>query len=178
METMETMETTESEKEPCRYKSKRSRSLVCLSEASTPYGFCKKHSRTIQGKKAKEDYERQMEEEYKREMEELNKELQSIEMGDYKAVKKIIFQNKWGNFEEPDTGIVFIPHTKTACGVQRSDGKVMALGKKEKEICEEYGWEYVVSRDLESCKCECPDCEGSCEGDCSECNEEGCCRKS
>ena len=58
------------------------------------------------------------------------------------VVKKKISRNKWGRFEEPDTGIVFDPNTKAAFGVQdHKTGKLLALSKKHIELCEKYHWQ-------------------------------------
>lgn len=46
-----------SEPSKCIYKPVRGNQKECTSNASTPFGFCKKHSRTVQAKKAREKWE-------------------------------------------------------------------------------------------------------------------------
>lgn len=61
------------------------------------------------------------------------------------VIKKKITPNKWGRFEEPDTRIVFDPKTKAAYGVQdHSTGKVVALSKKDIDVCKKYQWKYHI----------------------------------
>lgn len=41
----------------CNYVAGKGNKEKCAENSETPYGFCKKHSRTVQAKKAKEEYE-------------------------------------------------------------------------------------------------------------------------
>jgi hypothetical protein len=68
------------------------------------------------------------------------------------VVKKSIRRNKWGNFEDPDTHIVFNARTKAAYGVQdHKSGKITALTPKHIITCEKYHWKYhVIEEDDES----------------------------
>lgn len=68
------------------------------------------------------------------------------------VVKKSIRRNKWGNFEDPDTHIVFNARTKAAYGVQdHKSGKITTLTQKHIGVCEKYHWKYhVIEEDDES----------------------------
>lgn len=46
-----------SEKTKCMYKAVRKPNTACETPATTDWGFCSKHSRTVQAKKAKDEYE-------------------------------------------------------------------------------------------------------------------------
>lgn len=60
-------------------------------------------------------------------------------------VKRVITANKWGRFEDRETGIVFDPDSKSAYGIQnRKNGRVDPLTKREIEICNRYKWKYTV----------------------------------
>lgn len=43
--------------EICKYVAGKGGKEKCVDHSATPYGFCKKHSRTVQAKKAREEYE-------------------------------------------------------------------------------------------------------------------------
>ena len=43
--------------EICKYVAGKGGKEKCVDNSGTPYGFCKKHSRTVQAKKAREEYE-------------------------------------------------------------------------------------------------------------------------
>ena len=57
--------------------------------------------------------------------------------------KKVIKPNAWGRFEDTDTHIIFDPVTKSAYGIQESNGMVSALTPKHIDICERNGWNYT-----------------------------------
>jgi len=77
--------------------------------------------------------------------------LSSSELKRPTVVKKSIRRNKWGNFEDPDTHIVFNARTKAAYGVQdHKSGKITALTAKHISICEKYHWKYHVIEEDES----------------------------
>jgi hypothetical protein len=60
-------------------------------------------------------------------------------------IKKKITPNKWGRFEEPDTGIVFDPSTKSAFAVQdHKTGKLLPLTQEQIAICKKYQWKYQI----------------------------------
>jgi hypothetical protein len=62
-----------------------------------------------------------------------------------KVTKKTIKPNQWGRFEDPDTGIVFDPKSRTAFGVQNhKTGKVESLSEKHIAICKKYKWKYFL----------------------------------
>jgi len=59
--------------------------------------------------------------------------------------KKRITPNKWGKFEDPDTGIVFDPKTHQAYGVQdRITGRILSLTQVHIRLCNRYGWKYMT----------------------------------
>ena len=59
------------------------------------------------------------------------------------VVKREIYVNSYGNFEDPQTHIVFNPKTKQACAVQGKNGKLYPLSDKEIVICQCRGWAYT-----------------------------------
>lgn len=62
-------------------------------------------------------------------------------------IKKKIGPNKWGRFEDPDTGIVFDPKTKAAYCVQdRKTGKIYPLRDEHIKICKRNGWNIVMKK--------------------------------
>lgn len=62
-----------------------------------------------------------------------------------KIIRREIKQNKWGRYEDLETGIIFDPKSRAAYGVQdRKTGKVLALTSKDVKICEKYRWKYHV----------------------------------
>ena len=69
-----------------------------------------------------------------------------------KKRKKRIPKNYWGNYEDPDTHIVFHPATSKAFGVQKANGKVVPLSPEHVLICKRYGWKYeeIIDSDEES----------------------------
>lgn len=137
----------------CKYLPSRGDKTPCIEEANTPYGFCKKHSRTIQAKKAKEEYEAKYEEPEADVPRELTPPLPttrpppmlSSTKKDPQKKKRIIKKNKWGRFMDPDTNIVFDPSTKEAYGVQMADGMLRSLGNEEIALCIKRGWNYYVT---------------------------------
>lgn len=71
------------------------------------------------------------------------------------VIKKKISPNKWGRFEDPDTGIIFDPKTKKAFGVQdHKTGKILPLSQKHILICKKYKWGYYyIPKDtVEKCE--------------------------
>lgn len=50
-------ESTQVSLEICKYVAGKGGKEKCADRSETPYGFCKKHSRTVQAKKAREEYE-------------------------------------------------------------------------------------------------------------------------
>jgi len=107
----------------------------CTDEASNPYGFCKRHSQTVQAKKAKEEME-------------LSK-TPAPQEGTHRSTirKKTIRQNNWGRYEDPDTHVVFDPMTKCAYGVQESTGAISPLKDEHIEVCKQNGWDYNLPHD-------------------------------
>jgi hypothetical protein len=58
-------------------------------------------------------------------------------------VKKFkVHKNRFGNYENPETHIVFDHETKMAKGKQASNGKIVELGKDEIAFCKSHGWSY------------------------------------
>lgn len=57
---------------------------------------------------------------------------------------KKIFRNKWGNFEEPSTAIVFRAKDSVAIGVQDDDGEIGPLSKRDIQTCKKNGWRYEI----------------------------------
>ena len=61
--------------------------------------------------------------------------------------KRKIARNKWGRYEDPESGIVFDPIAKIAIGYQdHENGKIYKLTKKHITICKQKGWKYTAKQ--------------------------------
>lgn len=118
----------------CIYRPTRGKYTKCENDVNTDYGYCSKHSSTLQAKKAKDKYEDLTKFEEKSEEEE---ELEE-------PVKITAVRNKWGNYEHKETGIVFDPSTRYAYGIQKKNGDVHSLKPDDVRLCIEYGWKYKL----------------------------------
>lgn len=67
-----------------------------------------------------------------------------------KIIKKQIGRNKYGNFEDPETHIIFERKTHVAFAVQLPKGGVRDLDEKEKEICRRKGWKLPPEEEEDS----------------------------
>lgn len=141
----------------CSFKPTRGSQPECTRDATSIYGnigYCSEHSRSVQGRRAREAFDKTVAE---------SKPAVVIAVEEPKvpvapttpvavtktsvlahptSVVKKIKRNQWGNYEDTDTHIVFNPRTKAGYGVQDRSGKVVALGPKQIELCEKYGWKY------------------------------------
>ena len=62
----------------------------------------------------------------------------------YIIVKKDIYKNEFGHFEDPETNIVFDPARKCAYArIERPSGRLYKLTRKDCKICEQRKWRYV-----------------------------------
>lgn len=61
-----------------------------------------------------------------------------------------IKKNSFGNFEHPETHIVFDKITKKAIGKQGKDGKIESLTMADIELCTKYKFQYTVPENLAS----------------------------
>ena len=205
----------------CQFQPTRKTIPPCVEEAVTPYGFCKKHSKTQQALKAREKYEEELskrsnsvveqppksvlkktleepaprgrpkkeeepkkrsrrdeeeepatprrgksskdeespprkahKEEPKRTLAKRNpaptkkpskKNSDSESDEDDGGAKTTVRKNKYGNYEDSKTHIVFDPSTKAAYGKQVGS-KVEPLTKRDIELCENNGWSHVVPK--------------------------------
>lgn len=98
----------------CKFVSTQTKK-VCNDPVEVSWGFCKRHSETLQGQRSKE----------KSEMDKLT-----------------IRKNKWGLFEDKSSHLLFNPRTKVVYGYQERDGTVRDLDEDDIELCERRGWEY------------------------------------
>jgi len=142
--------------ERCKFMPLRGAKVPCTENSTTPYGFCKKHSRTVQSKRAKEEWEmvhveKQKEPEPVEEPEPAEEKIppQLPNIVEKKSVKQIktktIRKNYWGRYEDPVTGICFDKDTREAYGVQdRVTGRIKPLSKEHISICNKKGWKYYV----------------------------------
>lgn len=154
----------------CKFKPARGK--PCDQEATTKYGYCKKHSTTLQARREREAMEFESEvstptqppsepsvPEPSREPEQVVESRpeklltpRDVEEYDHEYVKpppprrrrkKIIKPNRWHRYEDPETRIVFDPSTKKAYGVQDYDtGRVLSLTARHINLCKKYGWQY------------------------------------
>jgi hypothetical protein len=149
----------------CKFKPLRGKNAKpCTKLATQPWGFCSTHNRTNQAKAAKKEYEEEKQRKEAERIKELEKELDELnelddeedteeyeyaENGDYSDVgsgdEKILklVPNRWGRFEDANTGIVFNQETKVAIGMQDADGKVYDLDESAIEECIKNGWAYM-----------------------------------
>jgi DNA-directed RNA polymerase subunit delta len=128
----------------CHFKPIRNAQKPCDSVKVNEWGFCSRHVRTNQAKAAKEQYDEFIEQQRKLQLQELDEELQNISSGDEEEERLTIRPNRWGRFEEPNTGIVFDPDTSLAKGVQGADGKLLDLDEEAIKQCIEHGWDYLI----------------------------------
>lgn len=135
------------EETSCKFIPTRRNQKTCKSKVTTPYGYCTRHSKSVQAKKAKLKYEAEQSKESEEPeptpprtpspvVEEPEPKTKTVRR------KRRIGPNKWGRFEDPKTHIVFDPHTKVAYGLQSPTGKILQLTEKEIKICERNGWSY------------------------------------
>lgn len=155
----------------CKYVRERPKnSPKCTENVETEWGYCKKHSRTVQGKKDKEKWEVAEKEKSKPlpPVENKDEKSKKSKMRDEKSSKKpvvtlkVIKKNEWGRYEDKDTNIVFDPLSKCAYAVQCEDGGIKKLDSEHIEICKRNKWDY---RDCESSDEETEDEESEVEED-------------
>ncbi len=120
----------------------------CENDAETPYGFCKKHVRTIQARNTKEKYENSLQKPPEQKTVPVNH--RGKPTPPIMQRKIVIKKNEWGRFEDPATHILFEKNTKYACGVQEPDGRVKALSPSHIAICIENGWNYFDPAEVSS----------------------------
>ena len=91
--------------------------------------FCKRHADTVQAQTYSE------------------KEVGNSRGGKTNNYKKVqIVQNRFGNFEDKETGIVFNKKTRKAEGYQnREDGKVYPLSAHHIVLCKKNYWDYEMA---------------------------------
>jgi hypothetical protein len=69
-------------------------------------------------------------------------------------VKKVpviaIRKNQYGNFEHPETHLVFDNKLKKAIGIQGDDGSIITLTKHDIDICNKFKFSYVLPSNLDS----------------------------
>ncbi|AMQ10774.1 hypothetical protein [Brazilian marseillevirus] len=123
----------------CRFKAQRGNAEVCGQQSVVPYGFCSKHKATVQGKQAKDVFEKQQ-----KEVQEKKVESQKVEVKEEKKQTVVsIRKNSFGNWQHTETGIIFRNIDKKAYGTQAADGKISPLTQKEVEYCKQRKWSYV-----------------------------------
>jgi hypothetical protein len=127
----------------CEFRPTRANQKSCNEEAATKWGFCTKHSRTIQAKEAKKRYDEMILEEQEKELKELDAEL-TKELEDIEEERVVVTPNAWGRFEDKESGILFDQETKNAYGLQGGDGLVYSLDEDAIKTCIENGWTYVL----------------------------------
>lgn len=122
----------------CRFVLKKTQE-PCSNKEILPFGFCKKHSNTLQGKQAKEEWLNQQEKEKQQE------NVKQKKGNNDESRKIIIRKNSYGRFEEPKSHIVFDPTSQKAYGVQGKGGELLPLTEKHIKICERYGWKVLTA---------------------------------
>ena len=132
----------------CNYVPLKGTNKTC-EEAPLPYGYCKRHSKTVQAVAAKERYEAETASANSKKKYVKNEDRipeKSVGKVPAKTVKRIA-KNEQGRYEDSDTNIVFDPIDKTAYGYQRPDGGVSSLTKKHINICIANRWKYINPMD-------------------------------
>nr|WQM87157.1 hypothetical protein [Marseillevirus cajuinensis] len=123
----------------CRFKATRGNGEICGQQSVVPYGFCTKHKSSVQGKQAKEIFEKQQEEKAKQ-----AEKPPAPPSQEKKQVTTIsIRKNSFGNWQHKETGIIFRNHDKKASGIQDEKGEITPLTKEAIKYCEKRGWNYV-----------------------------------
>ena len=61
-----------------------------------------------------------------------------------------IKKNKFGNFENPETGFIFDRASREVIGKQGADGKVLPLEESDIETCNKFKFKYVLPDNLNS----------------------------
>lgn len=88
-----------------------------------------------------------------------------------KQKKTIIKTNKWGNFEDADSGILFDPKSRKAFGVQdHKTGRIFKLTSIHKELCRRNGW--AIEKIEESSSSESEESESGSDSDSEESGSE------
>ncbi|AVR52935.1 hypothetical protein MarSH_230 [Marseillevirus Shanghai 1] len=123
----------------CRFKATRGNGEICGQQSVVPYGFCTKHKSSVQGKQAKELFEKQQEDKAKQ----AEKATVPAPPQEKKQTTVSIRKNAFGNWQHTETGIIFRNHDKKASGIQNSKGEITPLTKEAVQYCEKRGWNYV-----------------------------------
>lgn len=150
-------------KEKCKFVPLRGAASRCENDQDHPWGFCKKHAKSVQASRAFEEYTRNqvMKEKSAKEEEPHSKSSNSKSSHSShppsvdKVVKRkrppppkqkqfTVVKNKWGNYVHEKTLIVVDFKTKKAVGIQAPSGQILPLTIEKIKVCERYGIPYVV----------------------------------
>lgn len=159
-------------KEKCKFVPLRGAASRCDNDQDHPWGFCKKHAKSVQASRAFEEYTKNqvmnsMKEKVVEEtppshsMSSNSKSSQSSRSSsshsksEDKVVKRkrppppkqkqfTVVKNKWGNYVHEKTLIVVDFKTKKAVGIQAPSGQILPLTIEKIKVCERYGIPYVV----------------------------------
>ena len=139
----------------CKYRATKGAQKQCERAATTNYGFCSTHANTVQARQAKKIQEQpasSIPEPLKAPevlpttpVTQQPPSLKEIIQPPAKPATQVVRKNKWGHFEETKTSIVFNPRTRKACGIQRANGSVGPLTKRDIRTCVNKGWDFEVS---------------------------------
>ena len=131
----------------CKFIPQRNNRLQCereiLASDDNKY-FCKRHSNTLQAQSYSNYEEGNKRETTASRSPTTDSRSPNAPGGRGKKYKKVqIVQNKYGNFEDKDSGIVFDKTTRKARGYQNHDtGKVHALSPHHIFLCKKNYWDY------------------------------------
>lgn len=125
--------------------------------------LCKQHGLRVSGKKS--DLIARLAEVLSESKEEENKEEEEVEIDEdspkasprpkktkLKSREFTIRPNAWGNFEHPETQLIFDKTDKIVIGTQQDDGTIADLTPSDIENCKKYGFNWTVPEKLESKK--------------------------
>ena len=108
----------------CNFKAKRDGNK-CEEYVDTYYGYCSKHSRSVQAQKKMNDDE-------------------NISNGR----KENIVRNEFGRFEHKDSHIIFDMATQKAYGHQLENGEVCELDDDDIKLCKLNKWNYQIKKTI------------------------------
>lgn len=144
----------------CNFKPLKKDQLPCDRKVTTPYGFCTPHSKSLQGVKAKEQYEAAQSSKKEKDISKSDDAESDSASDDERPQKKnvpvekkkvevLIARDKFGRFVHEKTGLVFNPKTRKAFGYVTGPKKdiFMHLDDEHIKLCEKYGFDYAPPED-------------------------------
>ena len=107
----------------CSFKATKT-NVNCILPVDNYYGFCTKHSKTLQAQQKMIEHDNKI----------------------VHGRKENIVRNQFNRFEHQESHIVFDMASQKAYGVQLDNGEVCELGDEEINLCRANGWSYQVKK--------------------------------